>query len=279
MRILDYYPIALPYVLLSSECISSTNPSAYYPLLSLLTDPTRLPSSGLATAESTYSFALQTAVDAGLLDAHARGLVEANMALHAAAPRIEAFYQLYGSLYGGGKGMAGKEGCESWVEWYGEVLCGYDEVVRAVGHETIEGGGVSAQHSYVVWSDMGEVVFTEHVNGRRPKSVPFDHIHPLPSPSSSRPEHIAILYAQPSSDRTFHELHTYLLGLATSPNPRIQYIFRPVPPKERDTAKKSYLSGYGVGLDLKKMEYLAIDDRRGSGQGLVCRGLSACSVY
>ena len=32
-------------------------------------------------------------------------------------------------------------------------------------------------------------------------------------------------------------------------------------PKERDSEKKATLSGYGVALDLKKTDYLALDDR------------------
>ena len=32
-------------------------------------------------------------------------------------------------------------------------------------------------------------------------------------------------------------------------------------PKERDVEKKATLSGYGVALDLKKTDYLAVDDR------------------
>jgi UDP-glucose:glycoprotein glucosyltransferase len=40
----------------------------------------------------------------------------------------------------------------------------------------------------------------------------------------------------------------------------VQYIFRPIPPKGAAN-EKTYLSGYGVTLDLKKMDYLALDDR------------------
>jgi len=40
----------------------------------------------------------------------------------------------------------------------------------------------------------------------------------------------------------------------------VQYIFRPIPPKG-PVSEKSYLSGYGVTLDLKKMDYLSLDDR------------------
>jgi UDP-glucose:glycoprotein glucosyltransferase len=31
--------------------------------------------------------------------------------------------------------------------------------------------------------------------------------------------------------------------------------------------KKQFLTGYGVGLDLKKTDYLALDDRRSKGSG------------
>lgn len=42
----------------------------------------------------------------------------------------------------------------------------------------------------------------------------------------------------------------------------MQYIFRPIPiPSEGSANEKNYLSGYGVTLDLKKMDYLALDDR------------------
>jgi len=34
-----------------------------------------------------------------------------------------------------------------------------------------------------------------------------------------------------------------------------------VAPAERDYEKKATLSGYGVALDLKKTDYLALDDR------------------
>jgi hypothetical protein len=48
--------------------------------------------------------------------------------------------------------------------------------------------------------------------------------------------------------------------LSGGATPRVQYIFRPIPLKE-PAKEKTYLSGYGVTLDLKKMDYLALDDR------------------
>jgi UDP-glucose:glycoprotein glucosyltransferase len=72
-----------------------------------------------------------------------------------------------------------------------------------------------------------------------------------------------VLYGDLASSN-FRALHSYLLGLASSPERRVSYIFRPAPPAQRDETDRSYLSGYGISLDLKKMEYLAVDDRRGS---------------
>ena len=38
-------------------------------------------------------------------------------------------------------------------------------------------------------------------------------------------------------------------------------MLRYVAPTKRDFEKKATLSGYGVALDLKKTDYLALDDR------------------
>ena len=74
------------------------------------------------------------------------------------------------------------------------------------------------------------------------------------------PSHVAILYASLESPN-FRELHSYLYNAARSPSPHVTYIFRPIPPAARDPAIRTHLSGYGVALDLKKMDYLAVDDR------------------
>lgn len=92
------------------------------------------------------------------------------------------------------------------------------------------------------------------------KLLPFDHIFPDPARSVSPPPHTAILYASPESPN-FRELHSHLYAAAQGPSPTIAYVFRPIPPAKRDPAVRTHLSGYGVALDLKKMDYLAVDDR------------------
>jgi UDP-glucose:glycoprotein glucosyltransferase len=93
----------------------------------------------------------------------------------------------------------------------------------------------------------------------RPKLLPFDHIHPPPARTLERPSRTAILYASLSSPN-FRELHSYLFALADKPSSSIEYVFRPIP-ESADTGARNVLSGYGVSLDLKKTDYLAVDDR------------------
>jgi len=99
----------------------------------------------------------------------------------------------------------------------------------------------------------------------RPRILSFDHIYPPPSRTLERPPHTAIFYASLTSPN-FRDLHTYLLFLAEQPEPHIEYVFRHIPSGIRNDSARTYLSGYGVSLDLKKMDYLALDDRH-SNQG------------
>jgi len=97
----------------------------------------------------------------------------------------------------------------------------------------------------------------------KPKALPFDHIQPVPSRTLEPPVHTAILYASLSSPN-FRDLHSYLLSLSSGPVPKIEYIMRHVP-RDRNLSERNILSGYGVSLDLKKMDYLALDDRHSHG--------------
>jgi UDP-glucose:glycoprotein glucosyltransferase len=86
----------------------------------------------------------------------------------------------------------------------------------------------------------------------------FNHIYPTPGQALNSPLHTAILYASFHSTNS-RQLHSHLLRLSNGPTPRVQYIFRAIPPDR--VGDKGYLSGYGVTLALKKMDYLALDDR------------------
>ncbi len=93
-----------------------------------------------------------------------------------------------------------------------------------------------------------------------PKLLPFDHVLPDPARLLDLPPKTAVLYATLDSPN-FRELHSYLYAAARASTPHLTYVFRPIPPLPSDLAERTYLSGYGVALDLKKTDYLAVDDR------------------
>ena len=58
-----------------------------------------------------------------------------NLALHAATPKIEAFYQYYADHH---RGKELGEGCESWVDWYGQVVCDVETLEKLADVDTID---------------------------------------------------------------------------------------------------------------------------------------------
>ncbi|KAF8994665.1 UDP-glucose:glycoprotein glucosyltransferase-domain-containing protein, partial [Cyathus striatus] len=231
---------APPFVLEIIEAISSSNPDAFFPLLDLITDPA-LPVSPLSLSpEAAHAEILALARDQGyFVQPGEEELVKTALALHLATPKIEAFYQHYAEMHGGEEEKKGEE-CGSWVEWYGTAVCDVETLAQLIDVETIE--------------------FTEKAS---PYPASPYHVHPSPAYTLSRPPRSAVLYGSIDS-KNFRELHTYLLQLSSKEDTHMEYIFRYVPPKKRNDIR-NYLSGYGVALDLKKMDYLALDDRHSNG--------------
>ncbi|KDQ52112.1 hypothetical protein JAAARDRAFT_198531 [Jaapia argillacea MUCL 33604] len=188
----------------SSETIALENPASFFPLVDALTDPCLPPPSSPE-----------------------RQMVEMNLALHAATPKLEAMF-----------------------EWY-----------RDTQSRSWEGGDVDVDKECGSWVDCGSQISGTSSSKPKPKILPFDHTHPK---TLARPPHTAILYASPSSSN-FRALHSYLYSLSSEVNPRVECILRWAPPASKDgvvAGERSYLSWYGVTLDLKKTDYLALDDRR-----------------
>ncbi|KAG6827591.1 hypothetical protein H0H92_011214 [Tricholoma furcatifolium] len=238
------WPASSPFIE-ALETIALENPDAFFPLLNKITDPETLPSPENLTPEAAYQAILEVAVENGYLkEPGSLAAVKLNLALHAATPKIEAFYNHYIDHYNATNG----DSCGSWVEWYGEVVCDIETLVRLAGVETIEPVAKESTHE--------------------PRLLTFDHIRPSPARSLKHPPRTAIFYASPLSSN-FRELHDYLLTYSGKPNPHIEYVLRYVAPQQLDQRARNYLSGYGVSLDLKKTDYLAIDDRhsRNGGNG------------
>ncbi|KAF8164188.1 UDP-glucose:glycoprotein glucosyltransferase-domain-containing protein [Mycena galopus ATCC 62051] len=233
---------APPLLLEIIETVALENPDAFFQFVDRVTDPDVFPQQAL-TQEATHQYALQVAAAGGwLAEPGALAAVEMNLGLHAATPRIEAFYHRYAASEttpcAGG----------SWVDWYGKVVCDVGTLVKLVGVETIEPSPHSPDNTHTPVDAEPPNSYT------RPALLAFDHVLPTPARTlpDARPPRTAILYAA-LSDPNFRALHSYLFALARREVPPVEYVFR--------HAKRNTLSGYGVSLDLKKMDYLALDDR------------------
>ncbi|RXW17921.1 hypothetical protein EST38_g7933 [Candolleomyces aberdarensis] len=220
------------------ETFALEDAESFYPLLDLLTNREVLPSVNLSP-EGLHQATVEIAKSNKLLEqSGSLESVEMNLAMHAATPKIEAFYTYYETHHSASEGR----NCGSWVDWYGDVVCDVEKLASLAGVETLDS---SETHG--------------------PKTLTFDHIHPSSELLVERPKRTAILYASLTSPN-FRELHEYLYKLSNKPNPHVEYVLRHLPPTGR-AGQGSTLSGFGVGLDLKKMDYLALDDRLSKSAG------------
>ncbi|OCH94043.1 glycosyltransferase family 24 protein [Obba rivulosa] len=241
---------APPALFESIETICIEEPDAFFPLLDVLTNPELQPEVAPRSEKEWHQYALDTAVAEGYLSAPgAHAAVEMELALHSASPKLEAYFQFYQDRdhLRREAGVTDAD-CDSWVDWYGQVACDTETLAHLAGVETIDPPNVETSNTTLV----------------QPKLLPFDHVLPSPLQTPDIPPRTAILYGLLESSN-FRDLHSWLHSAASGPSPSLQYVFRPIPPRDHNTSKPVSLSGYGVALDLKKMDYLALDDRRQGG--------------
>ncbi|KAG9126087.1 hypothetical protein FRC07_004930 [Ceratobasidium sp. 392] len=229
-------PWAAPSLLLEIiETATAEHPNQYFEIIDALTDPSTSGLLGPITdtihkPKYVYHTALALLQARGFLtEPSALSSYDKSLALHSAAPKIQAFYQLFGDAPRPAE-------CGSWVEWAGKQLCGPEETEQLL-------------------KDTGSSNFI--------RLFPFDHVQKQPDAECSTP---LVFYASLSS-QNFYPLHSYLRSKAAQPD--FCYVIRYVPPENAsalDEKGRNFLSGYGVALDLKKMDYLALDDRGPRGQ-------------
>ncbi|GAA5851194.1 hypothetical protein JCM8547_004161 [Rhodosporidiobolus lusitaniae] len=171
----------------------------------------------------------------------------------------------------------GNDSCESWIDVAGRKVCSTQEFWEVVGQEQKEEKTPIKLPSGLPSPD-------------RPHAYPLDHLSP-PGRNAHLPRFV--LYGSPSSP-SFQTLFNFLYSLSapkavpitgkgstsSSPNgiksakhmaaphpPRLQFILRWKPSTVRSAKgeiiekPKLVLTGYGAALDIKKSDYLAIDDR------------------
>ncbi|KIJ61523.1 glycosyltransferase family 24 protein [Hydnomerulius pinastri MD-312] len=210
------------------ETVAMEDSSVLFPLLSAFS----LPGKPLTPQEAhTIVFDLASTH----LDWSALASARARLGLHVASPRLAASAEYYdihiANLTDSHK--LHSPGCASWVDWYGQVVCDADTLLQLANSGNND------------------------ISATKPKHLPLDHVHKLP-PSLEGPQYTAIHFAEPTAP-SFAPLHSALLSL----EPKVEYVLRWAKGtgERKDGDLSSHLSGYGVALDLKKMDYLVLDDR------------------
>ncbi|CAE6344291.1 unnamed protein product [Rhizoctonia solani] len=221
---------ASPLLIEILETAAAEYPGRYFEILDALTDRSSDGLLGPITEpvhkpKYVYNTALAHLIARGfLIEPNALSAFEKNMALHSATPKIQAFYQLFGD-------PSKAPECQSWIEWSGKQAC---------------------------TSEEADTLLAEASNGGHTHTFPFDHVQEPKGGGCAAP---AIFYASLSSPN-FYDLYLYLRSKSETPG--FCYMLRYTPPKDAviiGEHSRNTLSGYGVALDLKKMDYLALDDR------------------
>ena len=211
-----------------SESVAAEDPSVLFPLLSAFTLTERSPTPQLAH-DTVFTAAADHMHSAALNSARVR------LALHALTARLAAsaeYYDRHIANLADSDKLHSPE-CASWVDWYSHIVCDAETLLQLANSQ-----------------DDDSVV-------EKPKRLPLDHVRRFSS-SPEEPRYTAIHFADPTAP-SFHSLHRTLLSL----EPKVEYVLRWAQgTTEHEKGQlSSHLSGYGVSLDLKKMDYLVLDDR------------------
>ncbi|CAO1635982.1 unnamed protein product [Parajaminaea phylloscopi] len=245
---------APPILLEALEAAAIEDPAAFHLLLSDLcgSEARTKDLASASSARGVYDAVTEALDRLQLLSGPGlRSSWDLALALHSQAPKVSAFWQLAkttGAVERWKKHIetSSHTACQSWVDWYGQVVCDAEEL-----ENLIEKGQTS-----------------EGVSGSV-REYPFDHIIAGNSGASDRL--VAVLYADPVSSN-FAQLYTTLHSQAAlkkqdSSKP-FQFILRWRPPAtagaqlgQNGGEVNALLTGYGATLDLKKVDYLVIDDR------------------
>lgn len=113
---------------MTSESAAAERPESYFSVFDLLTSPSTFPQGhGKLSRQKVHQKAVATLDSLGYLsEPGAWANFNLSLSLHAATPKIEAFYQHYNDA---AKPLdkavpAGEDGpCISWVDWHGERTC------------------------------------------------------------------------------------------------------------------------------------------------------------
>ncbi|KAF2007685.1 glycosyltransferase family 24 protein [Amniculicola lignicola CBS 123094] len=215
-----------PYLVELLETAAEENAAAYYPILDRIAEGYF---ADAKTDEQLYTAFIELLEkDEHITDLETLSSFQFALSVRSAAPRIEAHYQFYNTSVEPSLQTEQGPDCESWVAFQGTQYC---------SPELKEGQG--------------------SIMGGRTYELPFDRI--LGDTANTLP---AILYADITSP-SFAKFHT-TLSKGTKDG-KTSYRVRHKPSSGGSKAPL-VVNGYGVELQLKRTDYIVIDDRQSEEQ-------------
>ncbi|KAI9266794.1 UDP-glucose:glycoprotein glucosyltransferase-domain-containing protein [Phascolomyces articulosus] len=248
------------------ETVANKNDTLYFDLIDKVIATNDLESSEKTTQQIYHD--MLTIIEPYLTSSTTTqpALAKMALAMHTAAPRIEAYYQYYR---------------ENIVSTIPSTSCQYNNNQVTVWADIV---GSSSSNDAICNPDdlIGSLDLNTKQNHHRltiEELLPFDHIL-LPKGVASyqdiTTQHTVIVYTMDFTSDAFQSFHRVLTGLVNDrPEKGVAYILRYMPPTSGSSSESCShqlaLTGYGVEMALKKTDYLVIDDREAQ-QGSSVKG-------
>lgn len=229
---------APPYILELLETAAEENSTAYFPILDRIAEGRFADCSSDQELHSTFLQVLQD--DGHITNAEELSSFQFALAIHSAAPRIEAHYHFYDTSVEPSLMIAQDAACPVWVHFDGKQYCS-PALDRAQ-------------------QDVGAL--------KNPESLPFDRVLGESSKSNEAP---SILYADITSP-LFGQFHQTISSTARNGQTSYRIRYRP---SQSQAAKPLAVNGYGIELALKRTDYIVIDDRSAGSEDAEDQGLLA----
>ncbi|KAF2711570.1 glycosyltransferase family 24 protein [Pleomassaria siparia CBS 279.74] len=212
-----------PYLVELLETAADENSTAYFPMLDRIADGYF--AKATTDQELFTSFVEFLKTDGHITDPATLSSFQFALSVHSAAPRIEAHYQFYNtSVEPSLLGEQQGADCDTWVAFRGQQYCSPE---RENSHGAIK--------------------------GERTYELPFDRIQ-----GDAHDESPSILYADITSP-SFAKFHKTLSKAAAEGKTSYRIRHRPSPNSPKTLV---VVNGYGVELQLKRTDYIVIDDRQ-----------------
>ncbi|KAG0997777.1 hypothetical protein G6F28_002581 [Rhizopus arrhizus] len=209
------------FLLEIAETAALSNETNYYKLIDELVQIQQNASSW--THQEIYNKAVERVTS---LDKDDVDFFKLSLALHEAAPKIEAYNQYYQQAILPSL-VEYDDQCDVWVQVDNKQACSLEALIEALKNTN----SVSVNHAL----------------------LPFDHVI---RPMNKKPQKTLVLYTSTFS-ANFNEFYTWLKSKVEDQN--LMFVIRYKPSSTEKIPL--YLSGFGVEMALKKTDYLVIDDR------------------